>query len=97
LFRERDSKDEITAAFYAISSNGKSVTFKDLKKVCKQLEVGFVESDFAVLLSPDVVEKFIRRRSLNIWAEGGDGMDESQFSLDDWTKVLTTINVKMNL
>jgi Ca2+-binding EF-hand superfamily protein len=48
LFRERDSKDEIKAAFYAISSTGKSVTFKDLKKVCKQLELGFVESDFAV-------------------------------------------------
>jgi hypothetical protein len=99
LFRERDSKDEITAAFYAISSTGKSVTFKDLKRVCKQLELGFVESDFAVLLSPVVVAKYTRRKSLNSWAEdsGGDGTDEPQFSLDDWTKVLTTINVKMNL
>jgi hypothetical protein len=28
--------EQVLAAFYDISSNGKSVTFKDLKKVCKQ-------------------------------------------------------------
>lgn len=45
-----------------------------------------------------VVGKHARRRSLSSLAEDiGDGTDEPQFSLNDFTKALTTINVKMNL
>jgi hypothetical protein len=48
--------EQVLAAFYAISSDGKSVTFKDLKQ---QLELGFVESEFERVLIVAVGQRIV--------------------------------------